>query len=144
MLSDSSCRSIALFFHLSCLNDEVTKTSSLKMAKLLEKAESDFSDEFEKSEDFVRISHQLWKKNSQVEESLTSQSEVCVVDKSFPWKQWKSFRKKSSSEELLIVIWSQILGFSVEEIARGMDETQGTIRYRLSRGLCCLGECSGA
>ena len=144
MLSDSSCRSIALFFHLSCLNDEVTKTSSLKMAKLLEKAESDFSDEFEKSEDFVRISHQLWKKNSQVEESLTSQSEVCVVDKSFLWKQWKSFRKKSSSEELLIVIWSQILGFSVEEIARGMDETQGTIRYRLSRGLCCLGECSGA
>jgi hypothetical protein len=52
---------------------------------------------------------------------------------------WREFQKTSDSDELLAVVWSQILGFTDEEISRGLGITVGTVRYRVGNGLRKLG-----
>jgi hypothetical protein len=52
---------------------------------------------------------------------------------------WKQFRKDADEEELVTLIWSHILGFSDEQIARGLGISVGSVRYRAGNGLRKLG-----
>lgn len=52
---------------------------------------------------------------------------------------WREFQKKATHDELLIVIWSKVLGISDTDIAFGLGISEGTIRYRLAKALRKLG-----
>jgi len=52
---------------------------------------------------------------------------------------WREFQKKATQDELLVVIWSKILGVSDKDIAEGLEISEGTVRYRLGRALRKLG-----
>jgi hypothetical protein len=52
---------------------------------------------------------------------------------------WKQFQKEASEDELLSVIWSQILKISEDEISYALGVSDGTIRYRIGRSLRKLG-----
>jgi len=48
---------------------------------------------------------------------------------------WRQFHKSSDRDEFLALIWSQILGFTDDEISQGLNVSTGTVRHRISRGL---------
>ena len=52
---------------------------------------------------------------------------------------WVSFMNTADAEQVEAVLLSRILGFSDFEISRGLDVTEGTVRYRVGRGLRHLG-----
>jgi hypothetical protein len=52
---------------------------------------------------------------------------------------WASFLAAADAGESEAVLLSRVLGFSDEEIAFGLDVTEGTVRYRVGRGLRHLG-----
>jgi hypothetical protein len=52
---------------------------------------------------------------------------------------WTTFQKGASDEELLATIWSQILNISDHEIAKGLQVSVGTVRFRVAKGLRSLG-----
>ncbi len=54
---------------------------------------------------------------------------------------WATFLNSAHAEEAEAVLLSQILGFSEAEIAQGLDVSEGTVRYRVGRGLRHLGGC---
>jgi hypothetical protein len=52
---------------------------------------------------------------------------------------WKEFQKIAPEDELLAVIWSQILGLKDEDISTALGFSEGTLRYRMGRALRKLG-----
>lgn len=52
---------------------------------------------------------------------------------------WIEFQKKASDELLMAVIYSHILKFTDAEISQALELTEGTVRYRVGRGLSYLG-----
>lgn len=55
------------------------------------------------------------------------------------WGPWFEFRKRTEPELFTAVIWVKVLGFKISEVAEGLGVTEGTVRFRLSRGLRELG-----
>ena len=53
---------------------------------------------------------------------------------------WRDFKKQSTDEEFLTVLWSTVLKVPEEKIARGLNISVGTVRYRLGKGLKKLGD----
>lgn len=52
---------------------------------------------------------------------------------------WIEFQKKASDELLMAVVYSHILKFTDSEISQALGLSEGTIRYRVGRGLSYLG-----
>lgn len=53
---------------------------------------------------------------------------------------WRQFLKQASRDEVLSVLFVQILGFSSLELARAENVSEGTVDYRLSHGLKLLSQ----
>lgn len=141
MISQSEVRSLALFFFFACLDEFRAKEMASKV-----------SDDFEKN----------IKKTPSVDRELllirlTTNAWTAYRDKlprgrfrfspDSGWKlpanldlsHWKEFQKNAPEDELVAVIWVKILGFSEHKISQAVGLTEGTIRYRLGRGLRKLG-----
>ena len=56
------------------------------------------------------------------------------------WGPWFEFRKQSETDSFTSVIWVKILGISPEDVAQGLDLTEGTVRFRLSHALRDMGK----
>lgn len=52
---------------------------------------------------------------------------------------WREFQKAIDSEELVVVIYRQILNLTDQQVAACMNITEGTVRYRLGKALPRLG-----
>ena len=59
--------------------------------------------------------------------------------KSFDLSLWISFQAAGKPDEIEAVLLSKVLGFSDPEIADGLHCSEGTVRYRVGRGLRHLG-----
>lgn len=62
-----------------------------------------------------------------------------VFPPGFDLSLWISFQTAGEPQEVEAVLLSKVLGFTDDEIARGLNVTPGTVRYRLGRGLRHLG-----
>ena len=56
------------------------------------------------------------------------------------WAGWQEFACKSSKQEVAAVLWVKVLGFPEDLVAESLEISEGTLRYRLNRGLLKLGE----
>ncbi|MGZ3723425.1 MAG: sigma-70 region 4 domain-containing protein [Bdellovibrionales bacterium] len=62
-----------------------------------------------------------------------------ILPKDLEVASWVSFMAAADAELVEAVLLSRVLGFSDEEISQGLDVTEGTVRYRVGRGLRHLG-----
>ena len=62
------------------------------------------------------------------------------VNKSIQLSHWFDFLKESDPEIITPVIFHKILNVSDVDIAKGLNISNGTLRYRLGKGLMELGE----
>jgi len=62
-----------------------------------------------------------------------------ILPKDLEVASWVSFMSAAEAEEVEAVLLSRVLGFSDAEISQGLDVTEGTVRYRVGRGLRHLG-----
>tara|TARA_B100000749_G_scaffold280455_1_gene276601 strand:+ start:36756 stop:37208 length:453 start_codon:yes stop_codon:yes gene_type:complete len=56
---------------------------------------------------------------------------------------WRHFVRDADEDEYTAVIWSSILRYPDEDIAKGLGVTVGTVRHRTGRGLRKLGSMWG-
>lgn len=95
----------------------------------------------------VECCYVVWKKrlkNRDVSLAPHSIWKDIFESESIDLSAWKEFISKSDSEEVITIIWSNILGISEKDISRGITTTSGTIRYRLAKAAKKLGEYVGA
>lgn len=129
---------VAKFFYLSSLNEQLTFSASIRVLSEL-RARGHLSDEHRAQwvQSLIKWKAKLkylpkkaWTENA--EEGLTWPEDVDV-------NSWLNFSSFSDATEVEAVLLCKILGFSVEETAIGLGVSPGTVRYRLGRGLRQLG-----
>ena len=53
---------------------------------------------------------------------------------------WREFLKKANAREALVIIWAMVLKIDHSSIAAALDVTEGTVRFRISKGLKLMSE----
>lgn len=130
---------VARYFFFICLDQQLSFTASLKVLADL-KGRDRIAPEYRA--DWVRTLHKWRRKVHHLRPKAWSdspQEKGFVLPEEFDLAIWVSFMSNADLEEVEAVLLSRILAFSDSEIAEGLDVTEGTVRYRVGRGLRRLG-----
>jgi len=151
MLDERQTKTVLLFFALSCLDDK-------KAFQCAEKAVVTFKSRLRSLPRSAPVSDTnvlliqsclqqtagLKKDKGQrrpfLSPSMNQKSTLLSGILDEDWARWSSFHATSTFDERTAVLLTKILGFSKEEIAMALNVTEGTISYRVGRGLRKLGE----
>lgn len=143
-MSDSDVRSISLFFYFVFLDDRKAQEAAGIATDLFLKRQKK-SDASPTGSLVVSCTNQVWHKlKGKVVRGRPSLS----GDGSWHPPQglslapWREFQKSAAEEELVALTWSRILRIPDSEIAKGLNTSVGTIRYRVGKGLHQLGRLS--
>jgi hypothetical protein len=135
----SVAQAVAKYFFLSCLDVQKAFSASLKV--LADLHANNWMDEKHRSE-WVRALHRgrhRLKVLSNPRWSEVQGIDGFLIPSSLDLGIWSSFLTTAHPEECEAVLLSRILKFSDVEIASGIGVSEGTIRYRVGRGLRHLG-----
>lgn len=131
--------SVVKYFYLSCLNEQLSFTASLKVLGEL-RARNHLSPEF-RSHWVQTLKKWRPRLDSMTgrpwSEALTEKGFIFPAD--FDMTAWVSFINSAEASESEAVLLSHVLGFTDEEIAIGLGVTTGTVRHRVGHGLRRLG-----
>jgi len=140
-------RNIANFFYFSLLNEGVAVEASSKAFGLINKTLKSKSMSVEKLEPSLVV-HEC---NNVFKDFFKKARFGTGVPLEAGWQfntnidqgLWRHFVRDSDEDEYMAVIWSSILKFKDEDIAKGLGVTVGTVRHRTGRGLRKLGSMWG-
>lgn len=140
-MNESDIKAIALFSYFAFLDDNramdaASRTFVLAMGKIKK------NKILKSDQAVVWASYKVWKEqNGQLLRGHPSPTDgnKWVLPKQFDLGPWKDFQKNATKDELLVVIWSKIIGINDEDISQALGITEGTVRYRLARALRKLG-----
>ena len=138
-MSPSVIETVAKYFFFTALDERLSFTASLRVLSEL------------KAKNWINDNHRhhwieiltKWKPRARSFAPRSwSESPIekgFVFPPGFDLSLWISFQSAGDPKEVEAVLLSKVLGFSDEEIARGLNVTPGTVRYRIGRGLRHLG-----
>ncbi|MBK9322182.1 MAG: sigma-70 region 4 domain-containing protein [Bdellovibrionaceae bacterium] len=132
---------IALFFFFAFMDDRKITEASILACSVFDKKKKEslkLSDEVL----IVMSTFVVWSKNclkSNEGNINFSNDGGWIIPTGIDLGPWREFQKLATQEELLVVIWSKILGLQDKHIAKGIGISEGTVRYRLARALRKLG-----
>ncbi len=134
------------FYYLAFLEDQKAVASALeafrKYQAQIKKNKYEATDIL-----FVRISYEIWKKfKSRVVRGNPTEIKKYGLGSSISHQislsPWRDFIKKNKDSDLqrLILVWTLVLKIPESSVIEALKITQGTLRFRLGRGLIGLGE----
>lgn len=134
---------MALYFYLASLNEKQSIENSIKASKIYQKRKKTEKNNFDAEIALIQICNSLLNEVSYSEK----QRQLVIMNAStMSWPDhldltpWREFQKRSSLQERLTVLWVNVLEMSVEKIAKALNLSEGTVRYRLGKGLALLGQ----
>ena len=144
MMSEQQLRAVALFFAFALPEERIAMQAA-------EKAVTEIKSEITKSNaksdesknvlivracrnSFQRSKKQIQRRNPRFQFGKS----VLFPDHTDP-SPWIRFQAEAGDDELLAVILNKILKIPEVEIAQGLDISDGTVRYRVSRAVRRLG-----
>lgn len=140
-MTESSLRSISLFFFFAALEERYVVSASQQAARAFKHALATEPDQTE-SVHLVRSTFEAWERIRHVA-GRTTLHFLPGPRWSLPRKTslgpWREFHKHATDDELPIMIWCQILGLSERDVAAALELPEGTVRHRLGRALRKLG-----
>ena len=131
--------SVVKFFYLSCLDEQLSFSASLKVLSELRARnylEEEFRSHWVETLTRWRPKIQSLKPKAWSEQPATK-GFLFPVD--FDMTAWVTFVNSAEPSESEAVLLSKIIGFTDDEIAAGLGVTAGTVRHRVGHGLRKLG-----
>jgi hypothetical protein len=132
--------SVALFYYFVFFDEKVSLFATLKTWNVLKKKSAPWGPRF------VAATHHGYTRYQRtahpripIPEGLTQQ---VSIPENIDMGPWREFRKRVGQDEFLAVLWTQVLQIPEVEVMAALKISQGTLKYRLSRGLRQLGEMS--
>lgn len=130
---------VAKYFFFSCLDERLTYAAALKaLNELRAKNLIENEDRVEWIRCLTRWRGRLGRLSPRSWSSKKNSS-AFELPANFDMGAWMTFLTSCENAEVEAVLLSQILSFSDQEIALGLNVTVGTVRYRIGRGLRRLG-----
>ncbi len=84
---------------------------------------------------FVRTTFQIYQKAHAVAAKAKRTGEHPFEISGIDLSPWRDFIRHAPEEEILSMIWVQILNLPIRAVARGLTLSEGTIRHRVSRAI---------
>lgn len=92
----------------------------------------------------VYSTYKIWKKYSKKRnikaKDLGLAAEGWIIPQGLKMEPWREFVKDQDPQLYLAIAWSQLLGFTDKDISEGLGVTEGSVRYRVGKGLKLLGQ----
>lgn len=147
-MTSAQIKSVSLFFFYSLLDEDLAQKSAKEVIELLRpklkvKTEKDLTNPG------VILIHQCMTEYKRTKQALVqgkaslNQRTRFLLPPGVNIGAWRQLRKEIPEEEFIALIWSQVVGFDDSQIAQGLGITEGTVRYRVGRGLRHLGQLLG-
>ncbi len=138
-------RSIILFFYYMFLEEKVTLKATYKVLRKQKKQPLQAQNQ---RANLILSCMQVWQKYQKY--NFANNKDQLALKRDLHHKKgfmlppvdlssWCDFLQETDNEVICVVIFSKILLFSDEDIAKGMNISVGTVRYRLAHGLRSLG-----
>ena len=138
---DAEVRAISLFFFFALLDDKRSMAAAAKATDLFFHRMK-ISPQTKPAVAVVTVTRQIWEKSRgnffRGRPNFSADSGWLIAD-GLDLSPWKEFQKGSPEDEMLALIWSQILKIKDEDISVALGLTEGTLRYRVGRALRKLG-----
>jgi hypothetical protein len=146
-MTDELISKSALFFFLLTLDDKLateatTKTIENVRSRLHRRAGASVSENPD-LETLVRCCLEYW----QIARYRFRKEQIQLVNsRALRWPDhidlnpWKEFQKRAPEAELIAVTWVHVLGIPEALLARCLNVSEGTIRYRVGNALALLGQ----
>ena len=129
-------RSVALFFYLNLLDSKLAFGASqralMNWRELSRNGKPSYSE-------LISMVHQVLPKAGRFRLENLPQETSWKMSDQVDLAPWIEFQKRSEQKEFWAVLWSQVVGVPEAEIAEAFEVSEGTIRYRINRGLRTLG-----
>lgn len=144
-MTDELISKSALFFYLLALDDKIATSAVQKVLELFQAQQRLQSKALDHNdlEVIIKLCLNHWQK---IKPHLKKDRLHLISTKNIKWPEhldlnpWKEFQKLAPENELIAVIWVHILGVPESLLARCLNTTEGTIRYRVGNGLSLLGQ----
>lgn len=144
-MTAAQIKSVSLFFFFMLLDEDLAERAS---KDVLEALRSKFKKKSERvaSEPEVVLIHQClfeFKRLKQMQAlnrgSLVNKTKF-ILAPGVNVGAWRQFHRECPEDEILALVLSQVVGFDDRMISQGLGVSEGTVRYRIGRGLRQLGE----
>jgi hypothetical protein len=146
-MNNTFIRQIGLFFFLALPEESLAIETAVHAALEYNKSQK-IKNHLSAQSQLIGCCHQVLIKTLRSQKKISSsvfKSYHQNVGNMFQWPEnvdkgpWREFRRHASIVELTAVVWSAILKNSDSDIADGLNITEGTVRYRVGKGLLLLG-----
>ncbi len=140
-MNDQDFRNIVLFFYFSLLDSRLAKKAIKKTFHFAEKRLADFPS-LPKEAIIIFSTYRLWNQLKGRVQRGKQQGLHEIgwnVPEHLDLGSWKEFQKNNLNDELFCVIWTQIIGYSEKIVSHGLGLSEGTIHYRVGRGIKKIG-----
>lgn len=147
MTDEIFCKS-ALFFFLLTLDDKVAteatfKTIDMIRARLSARGPLAHQNSEIALETLVRCCIEHWslvRFRFQKDKIQVINSKALIWPNHIDLNPWKEFQKRASENDLMAVTLVHVLGIPETLLARCLNVSEGTVRYRVGNGLALLGQ----
>lgn len=132
-MTDNQCQSILVFFRLSLMSPQLVQEAATEAYQNIEKLTRQMTTETFESI-FVRSTSEIYHR------VLATRGKAALNDhpveiSGLDLSPWRDFTRHAPKEEILSLIWVQILNLPIKSVAHGLSVTEGTIRHRVSRAI---------
>jgi len=138
---DNEIKAIGLFFFLALLDENRALIASTKATDLFYRRMKK-SPQTKPGIALVMVCRQMWEKsrgNLYRGRPRYNPDSGWLFPEGLDLSPWKEFQKSAPEDELLAMIWSQVLKISESDLSTALGITEGTIRYRVGRALRKMG-----
>jgi hypothetical protein len=143
-MKEAQIRSVALFFFYTFLDKDLALKATFEALNLFEKRLKERDPMAPQNPVLVYSTYKTWKKYSKKRnikvQDFPLASEGWIIPDGIKMEPWRQFVKDSDPQIYLSVIWSHLLSFSDKDISEGLGHAEGSIRYRVGKGLKVLGQ----
>lgn len=143
-MKEAQIRSVALFFFYAFLDKSLAMKASVEALSLYDKRLKRRETHGPTEPLLVYSTYKVWKKHSKKRNTKSKDFELSaegwILPQGLKMEPWREFIKDIDPQLYLAVIWSQLLQVSDKDISEGLGVTEGSIRYRVGKGLKLLGQ----
>lgn len=134
-----------LFFYLAFLDEARAKEATREIVKSLRRRGLHRANKDNSSlEELVQLIHSYSNKHIDMARPTGTSftSGELVVPPGISWSRWLEFRRHAERNDFYAVLLTRVLGISEGLVAKALQLSEGTMRFRVARGLRVLGQIS--
>ena len=130
-----------IFFYLALLDEAKAKEAIQAVVKSLRKKRIQDSSAPENLERLISTLNSAFEDHKVTARPMGTvfSSGHVTLPPGLNWGRWLEFHRLAEQNDLLAVVYNKVLGISEDAVARGLGVSEGTVRFRVAKGLRLLG-----